>query len=320
MRTNLRNLVETQNKHHPDVTQQLTQTDELAQGRTFVSFFIAAKTNDCLQVCVMQRRANYHPHTRVLWREPPRFTTRRPRRQALHVCPSRQTTPKSFVRFVQTHQHSSKRAPPNVVTVSVERAGSGMVVCCVKVFVDHPNILDQLISRITSKLNEPYGKQRQSKYARAWEDCDFQLFAGHNFDDQVLLSRDNKQLRFQVCCLAHTHTPIVVLRKSTAVWINVDVHQTDGQVRTVRDVCPRTARHILDACFPLDDKVTDYQVIDYQVRFVAAEEEYVKGNYFGGLQQGGYLCTSSCRVVVESKTLEGRSACGVFQHVLCNIL
>ena len=147
------------------------------------------------------------------------------------------------------------------------------------------------------------------------------MLAGHNFDDQVLLSRDNKQLRFQVCCLAHTHTPIVVLRKSTAVWINVDVHQTDGQVRTVRDVCPRTARHILDACFPLDDdNVTDYQVINYQVRFVAAEEEYDKGNYFGGLQQGGYLRTASYRVVVESKTLEGRSASGVFQHVLGNIL
>jgi hypothetical protein len=187
--------------------------------------------------------------------------------------------------------HVQKVAPPKVVEVNVERAGSGIVVCTAKVLVDKPDIFEQVACQVTKSLNEPYGKGRQGGVARAWEARDFELFCGYNFEDQALLSKDSEQAREQVHQLAGTFgdTPLVFLRKGTAVWVNVEVRQKDGQVRIVRDVRPKSHAHILWSCLPDGKHHKDYKIMidnhqDFRDTF------------------RGYLCDASSSVVVEPRT------------------
>ena len=186
--------------------------------------------------------------------------------------------------------HVQKFVPPKVVEVQVERE-SCIVVCTAKVFVDKPDIFEQVACQVTKSLNEPYGKGRQGGVARPWEARDFELFCGHNFEDQALLSKDSEQAREQVHQLAGTFgdTPLVVLRKSTAVWVNVEVRQIDLKVRIVRDVRPKSHAHILWSCFPDGKHHKDYKIMidnhqDFRDTF------------------RGYLCDASRSVVVEPRT------------------
>lgn len=226
----------------------------------------------------MQRRANYHPHTRAhaFYSEPLGF-----KKHKKHECA--QSKHAKFVQAIRKKQVSREKQAelqqqqlfatsrvelegeqvvlPKTVFVQVERPGSGVIVCTAKVLVDTPDIFDQLTSQITAKLNNPYGKERQGRFARPWVAQDFDLFCGHNFDDLDLLSKDFRRARFQVCCLAHTNTPLVVVRKRGAKWVDVEVRQKDLKARIVRDVRPKSHAHILWSCFPDGKHHKDYKIM-----------------------------------------------------------
>ena len=185
------------------------------------------------------------------------------------------------------------------VVVRVERPGSGIVVCHARIFVNTYDIYRQLATQITFELNKPYS-DRKDVLARPWGESDFDLFAGHNFDDKALLSplpENDDQVRFQVCCLAFCNIPVVMCRKRSAVWVDVQVRE--GQkVRTVCNVRPVTREHILRACLP--DLPQDYfnsdfvSHVNYKVTFDGAiTPPDPPGAY------GYYMCDASCSVVVE---------------------
>ena len=252
----------------------------------------------------MHRRANYHPHVRAFNAKPPKpHWSKCARRRNKDACA--QTRWAMFVeasmrkkqaeiernRFAtsQVRLQVEQVVPRKTVFIRVERAGSGIEVCTAKVCIDQPDIFDQVTSQITTTLNAPYGEERQNGVARPWDANDFELFCGHIFEDKALLSKDFEQARFQVCCLAHTNTPIVLLRKQQATWVDVEVRQKDLKARIVRDVRPKSHAHILWSCFP-DRKVhKDYKIM-------IDDQQDCRDTF------RGYLCDASSRVVVEPRT------------------
>jgi|694.fasta_scaffold09353_6 hypothetical protein len=273
----------------------------------------------------MSQRANYHPHSRKnksrknksrkneSRKNKSRKNESRPRRQppwqktpSCHHCDPggfyakhKQVVEETFDTQLKEPMQKQKKlicTKGRSVVVQVERPGSGVVVCHVKLRVDTCDIYRQLATQVTSKLNEPYVGRHKSP-SRAWEAWDFELFAGHNFDDKDLISEDNEKARFQVCCLAFCDIPVVMCRKKSAVWVDVQVR--DGQkVRTVSNVRPVTREHIIRACFP--DVPQEY----FQHDFVS--DVNFKVTFDGETTPPGppwsygfNLCDASCSVVVD---------------------
>ena len=258
----------------------------------------------------MNRRAKHHPHSRTnMSRQTQRLNATRIRENACRRCDHESFHAKlcakrkklvvenAFETQLRKHMQNQTQVKPalikrRTVVVRVERPGSGIVVCHVRLLVDTFDVYRQLATQVRSKLNEPYGPGRQHQPSRPWESCDFELFAGYNFNDQALLSSlpaNDDQVRFQVCCLAFCNIPVVMCRKRSAVWVDVQVRDGD-KVRTVCNVRPVTRVDIIRACFP-DRQPPGF---DY---------EYYYGLTFDKLAVSpvhhGYVCDASCRVVVE---------------------
>lgn len=254
----------------------------------------------------MHRRANYHPHVRAFNAKPPKprrfqctsprtkdtcaqtrwamFAQARMRKKQAEIERNRFST--SRVRL-----HVQKVAPPKVVEVQVERVGSGIIACTAKVLSTNPTSSKQVTCQVTKSLNEPYGKGRQGGDRAAVGGSGTLSFFADTTSKTKLCFQKTLNKREQVHQLAGTFgdTPLVVLRKGTAVWVDVEVRQKDGQVRIVRDVRPKRHAHILWSCLPDGKHHKDYKIMidnhqDFRDTF------------------RGYLCDASSSVVVEPRT------------------
>jgi hypothetical protein len=247
----------------------------------------------------MHRRANYHPHSRAsLLRHEGLATPSRVLKQDMHAKQGRHqafhakfgySNPKTFVQDkIVVNKVRRIKVKAKTVVVRVERPGSGVLVGTATLFIDDTNIHDQLTLQITTLLNKPYGTERQHALASPWCASDYELFAGHNFDDKNLILDDDERARFQVCCLAFCDNPVVVLRKPSAVWVDVEVQHNEAS-RIVRNVRPVSLVHIVRACIPNGD------ARDYKVTFDGSENIPTPNNL--------YICDASCHVVLGRLSL-----------------
>jgi hypothetical protein len=246
---------------------------------------------------IMHRRANYHPHSRAsLLRHERLATPSRVLKQDIHAKQGRHqafhakfgySNPKTFVQDkIVVNKVRRIKVKAKTVVVRVERPGSGIDVGTATLLIDGSNIWNQLALQVTALLNEPYGTARQHSLACPWRASDYELFAGHNFDDKDLISDDDERARFQVCCLAFCDIPVVVFRKTSAVWVDVKVRNNKEEY-TVSNVRPVSLVHIVQACIP------NGEVKDYKVTFDGSEEAPTLH------PPNLYICDASCRVVVE---------------------
>ena len=145
----------------------------------------------------MNRRAKHHPHSQTnTSRQTQRLNATRIREKACRRCDHESFHAKlcakrkklvvenAFETQLRKHMQNQTQVKPalikrRTVVVRVERPGSGIVVCHVRLLVDTFDVYRQLATQVRSKLNEPYGPGRQHRPSRPWEACDFELFTGY---------------------------------------------------------------------------------------------------------------------------------------------